>query len=437
MHTPYPGPGAHGPGAGERLPLRRPAGRRLLAGVCAGLAEHLGLHPRAIRIGFAVAAALGGVGLVVYGFLWAVVPEEAAPPRRAGASPAPAASPRGIDESALRTLLVGAVLVILGLAFYLQLQGVGLRLGVLIPMLVVGVGAVYVWSQLDRATRNRWVPQEGPERRGAVTRLVVGTGLAVVGLLILATQGAGLAELWDVTVAVLVVLAGVALIGAPWAVRLWNDLRTEQAERIRETERADIAAHLHDSVLQTLALIQRRSIDSGEVSRLARAQERALRAWLYDGPRGSQSTLATAVTRVAHEVEDLHGVPIELVVTGDHQLDGAGHALVQALSEALLNAVRHGAPPVSAYVEAGGTRVEAFVRDHGAGFELDDVPADRLGVRESILGRMQRHGGSARLRRLENGTEVSLLLPVRSPPQQPAPPATAENPSNPHRGATP
>src|SRR5699024_1665678 len=111
------------------------------------------------------------------------------------------------------------------------------------------------------------------------------------------------------------------------------------------------------------------------------------------------------------------GVPVELIVTGDRPLDAGGQALVKALREAMLNAVRHGAPPVSAYVEVGSQSVEAFVRDHGAGFDLDTVPADRLGVRASILGRMQRHGGSARVRRLEHGTEVSLELPL-SPTHQ-------------------
>ena len=118
-----------------------------------------------------------------------------------------------------------------------------------------------------------------------------------------------------------------------------------------------------------------------------------------------------------HEVEDLHGVPIEVITTGDRPLDTDGRALVNALREAMLNAVRHGAPPVSAYVEVGTRSVEAFVRDHGAGFDPDTVPTDRLGVRESIMGRMHRHGGTATVRRLEHGTEVSLELPLSPEPQ--------------------
>ncbi len=208
----------------------------------------------------------------------------------------------------------------------------------------------------------------------------------MVGLIVLATRGQSLSGIWDIGAAALAVLAGAVLIAAPWGLRLWSDLRHEQAERARATERADIAAHLHDSVLQTLALIQRKAEDPAAVTLLARAQERELRAWLYAGPAGSDDTLAAAVAQAAHEVEDLHGIPVEVVCTGDRPLDDGAVALVRAVREAVLNAVRHGAPPVSVYVEAGHEGVEAFVRDHGPGFDLDEVPGDRLGVRQSIVG---------------------------------------------------
>jgi signal transduction histidine kinase len=321
------------------------------------------------------------------------------------------AAGRPANES-LRNLVVGLGWLLVGGVILAQQHGVNLRLGVLIPLLTVAAGAVLAWSQLDDAERGKWLVRSGEGRRAGLVRLGIGIALASIGVVFLATQGRGLAGLWDVGIAAVAVLAGAAVIAAPWGVRLWSDLRAEQAQRIRETERADIAAHLHDSVLQTLALIQRKADDPGEVTRLARAQERELRGWLYAGPRGSRASLASAVTEVAHDVEDLHGIPIELVITGDRPLDVGGSALVRALREALLNAVRHGAPPVSAYVEVGSARVEAFVRDHGPGFDIGDVPQDRFGVRESILGRMSRHGGSAALRRLEHGSEVSLSLPV-------------------------
>lgn len=376
-----------------------------MAGVCRGLADHLGLHPLALRVGIAVLTPVGGAGALIYAFLWATMePEEPGPD-------APPERHRWLDPGVL-LVVGGGLLVMLGLASLVQGLGVDLRLDVTLPVLVLTVGAVFVWSQLDTTRRDRLLAQQGVDRRQALGRLVLGLGLAVAGLVALGVQGGNLSQLRDVGGAVVLTVAGVGLLAAPYAARLWRDLREEQAGRIRETERADIAAHLHDSVLQTLALIQRRADDPIQVARLARAQERELRSWLYTGPVGHAATLAGAVAAVGHEVEDLHGVPIELIVTGDRPLDADGQALVNALREALLNAVRHGEPPVSAYVEVGPRGVEAFVRDHGAGFDLEEVSPDRLGVRESILGRMQRHGGSAKVRRLESGTEVSLEMPV-------------------------
>jgi signal transduction histidine kinase len=394
--------------------MERPVQGRRLGGVCAGLAEHLGLHVRYVRLAFVLASLGGGAGVVAYLFLWALTPQ-GMETTTAAADAAPGSEPA---KESVRNLVVGLVLLVVGGVLYAQHAGVDLHLGVLIPILAVAGGAVFAWSKLDDAERDRWLvqdPRSGGRRAGLV-RLGIGIALASIGVVVLATQGRGLAGLWNVGIAAVAVLVGAVLIAAPWGVRLWGELRAEQAQRIRETERADIAAHLHDSVLQTLALIQRKSGDPAEVVRLARSQERELRGWLYAGPIGSRASLASAVTEVAHEVEDLHGVPIELVVTGDRTLDAGGTVLVRALREALLNAVRHGAPPVSVYVEVGSELVEAFVRDHGPGFDLVDVPPDRLGVRESILGRMARHGGSAGVRRLENGTEVCISLPVSTSP---------------------
>jgi signal transduction histidine kinase len=187
-------------------------------------------------------------------------------------------------------------------------------------------------------------------------------------------------------------------------------------------------------VLQTLALIQRQSTDSATVARLARAQERQLRSYLYDEDARA-GTLTAALTAAMGEVEDLHGVPVQLVVTGDRPMDEHLDALVKAVREATWNAVRHAAPPVSAYVEVGPDAVEAFVRDHGTGFDLDTVPDDRAGVRESIIGRMERHGGSARIRRRADGIEVELRLPVG---QVPGPdPAAPGDPTSSSTSSTP
>ena len=383
----------------------RPVHGRVLAGVAQGLAAHLGMSPNVVRVVLLVLAAAGGAGVVLYGFLWIFVPEEEVE----GA--AAVSAPRGQRSSrAAWVVVLGVVLLAAGIAV---LSGASVDVSGWVPLLLVTAGAVFAWSQLDRRATGRWAPGGPESARGAVLRTVAGVVLAVVGLVLLATRGLGLTLLWDVVVAVLVVLVGVAVIAAPYATRLWGDLRSEQAARIRATERADIAAHLHDSVLQTLALIQRSS-DDPQVTRLARAQERELRQWLYAGPPGAPLTLASAVADVAHEVEDRHGIPIEIVVTGDHVIGERGSALVSALREALVNAAQHGAPPITAYVEVGQGRVEAFVRDHGPGFDPEAVPSDRLGVRESIIGRMDRHGGSARVRVLDDGTEISLSLPLDS-----------------------
>jgi signal transduction histidine kinase/phage shock protein PspC (stress-responsive transcriptional regulator) len=432
--TPYELPLSGRPAARRPVPrMERPVEGRHLGGVCLGLAQHLGLTVQHVRLGFILASFAAGAGIVAYAFLWALTPEAAqtSPVAQAGAG-AGAGAGDGAGAGAVtpstnepvRNLLAGIALLVLGGVLAAQQSGANLRLGMLMPLLAVAVGAVLAWSKLDDTQRGRWVAQDygsagSAGRRAGLVRLGIGIALASVGVVVLVTQGRGLAGLLDVGIPAVAVLAGAALIAAPWGVRLWGDLRTEQAQRVRETERADIAAHLHDSVLQTLALIQRKSADPAEVVRLARAQERELRGWLYAGPVGSQASLASAVTEVAHEAEDMHGIPVELVVTGDRTLDAGGTALVRALREAVLNAVRHGAPPVSVYVEVGSELVEAFVRDHGPGFDLRDVPQDRLGVRESIVGRMARHAGSATLRRLEHGTEVRLSLPVTTPPPDP------------------
>ena len=202
---------------------------------------------------------------------------------------------RRVPVGTLRSIAVGAGLVVLGVALYAQQTGLNLRLGVLVPVIAVAVGAFLAWSQLDANERGRWLAGRGLPARG-LARLGLGVVLATVGVVALATQGQG-SRASDQRVAAVAVLAGAALIALPWVVRMWQGLQAEQTERIRATERADIAAHLHDSVLQTLALIQRHADDPATVTRLARAQERELRDWLYAGTRARTDSLAAAVTR--------------------------------------------------------------------------------------------------------------------------------------------
>jgi signal transduction histidine kinase len=205
------------------------------------------------------------------------------------------------------------------------------------------------------------------------------------------------------------------LIFGPWVVRLAGDLAAERRDRIRSEERSDMAAHLHDSVLQTLALIQR-SDDPKKMVTLARSQERELRSWLYGTERPAGGTsLSAALEDAAGRVEQAHDVPVEVVVVNDVPVAQGGlAALVRAAAEAMNNAARHsGTNRVSVYAEAMNGTVDVYVSDQGGGFDPDSIPDDRHGVRESIIGRMSRHGGAATiLSEPGEGTEVHLEMPM-------------------------
>jgi len=407
----------------QRPKLYRSSSDRWIAGVCGGIAEHLGISSALVRL-LMVLAVVAGPGVFVYGFFWVMT----RPDTSATQGVPVARSRRPLTRNQV-LLVIGATGLAIGLGWVSPAGQLGRHLGFLLPVFAVAVGAFLAWSQLDASERSRWAGRSKRGRILAVARPVVGVLLATVGVVALATQGQGFDVVLTSALAAVAVLVGAAVIALPWVVRMWQGLQAEQTERIRATERADIAAHLHDSVLQTLALVQRRADDPATVIRLARSQERELREWLYADQNRSTDSLASAVTTVTHEVEDEHGIPIEVVVTGDRPMDDGGQALVKATREALLNAVRHGAPPVSVYVEVGPSGVEAFVRDHGPGFETTEIGDDRLGVRESILGRMRRHGGAAKIRRLESGTEIELTLPPLAGADG-ATPATAEAPAS-------
>jgi signal transduction histidine kinase len=243
-----------------------------------------------------------------------------------------------------------------------------------------------------------------------------GFGIALVvgaGLLFLQANGA-LGGARDLVLSVVVVALGLGLVLAPFWLRLVRGLDAERAARIRSQERAEVAAHLHDSVLQTLALMQKRADDPREVATLARRQERELRAWLAgDGVRPGERSLAAALRSVAEEVEERHRIAVEVVVVGDRDLDERSSALVDAAREALQNAAAHAgeAGPIRLYGEVEDDTIEVFVRDRGRGFDLAAVPADRHGVRDSIIGRMERAGGRAEVRSTRgSGTDVALFL---------------------------
>ena len=403
------------PGA-ARPPLVRPAQGRAVAGVAAGLADHLERPVRHVRVALVLAALAGGAGAVLYLWLWALVPSSAAASAAPQAGPGPRPDRAG-GPGRTGDLVVGGLLLLAGIALLGERTGfVGVPLQVALPVLVVVAGALLAYTQLDEVERSRWVSFAGGSTRAALLRGAAGLGLVIVGVVLVVVQG-DLASAGRVLAAALAVLAGAGLVLGPWGLRLWRDLDVERAARARETERAEIAAHLHDSVLQTLALIQRRSDDPVQVARLARAQERDLRSWLYGSGPSDAGTLAAQVAAAAAEVEDVHGVSVEVVVVGDRPADERTTALAGALREAMVNAARHAGGPVQVYVESGPDKVEAFVRDRGPGFDLDAVPPDRLGVRESVVGRTERHGGTAVVRSEPGeGTEVRLSMPFGGRP---------------------
>jgi len=241
-----------------------------------------------------------------------------------------------------------------------------------------------------------------------------GVALVIGAALLFLSQVDALGAARDAAFTAIVAIFALALILAPFIWRLGRNLAAERAERIRSQERAEMAAHLHDSVLQTLTLMQKRADDPREVAALARRQERELRGWLSEGgSSAADGGFAAALRAAAEAIEDSYRIKIEVVAVGDCELDEAAVALVAAVREALTNAAKFAADAgtISVYAEAGPELIEVFVRDRGPGFDIDRIPEDRQGVRESIVGRMRRHGGNATIVSVPgSGTEVVLSI---------------------------
>ncbi|MFE0493232.1 PspC domain-containing protein [Streptomyces albidoflavus] len=402
----------------EREPrkLYRSSDGRWLGGVARGLAGHLGLPVFWVRLAFVALFVANGLGALLYAAFWSFVPLGVG-----GLSPQPPSAPAKADRGQLVALLA---LLVASMVFVASVDLNGTARAYLFPALLVGAGVAVVWRQADNARRARWAEAGRRRRNLTLARSAAGVllvGAGVSGMFVI--QGSA-EHLGAVLQASLAVLVGVALLAGPWLVRMAQDLGQERLMRIRAQERAEVAAHVHDSVLHTLTLIQRNADRPAEVRRLARSQERELRNWLHR-PEGSgraaedePATLAEAVKRTAAEVEDKHGVPLEVVLVGDCPLDEPLPALIQAAREAMVNAAKYGGEggPVQVFAEVSGPEVFVSVRDRGPGFDLDAVPADRMGVRESIIGRMERHGGTARLRSApDGGTEVELEMKRTTP----------------------
>lgn len=402
-----------------------------LGGVASGLARHLGVPVIWVRVAFIVGAAMGGAGVMMYAGLWLVLPADE---RFADEAPGLASATRSGRRPAQRRRRladVGPMIALAALAFGLLIAAQSvIGAGAVLWPLVLGIaGVALIWRQADEAQRERWLDTTGRlDLVGSFlgaggwqswARLGAGAALIVGGLALFSLRAGNLDVARDVLVAGLLGIAGLAITVGPWIFRLAADLGDERAERVRSQERADVAAHLHDSVLQTLALIQKNAQDPATVARLARAQERDLRGWLFSDevPSGS---LSAALTGIAADVEAAHAVAVEVVTVGDRPLDEALMPLVHAAREAVANAARHaGVPRVDVYAEVSPSAVEVFVKDRGAGFDPASVASDRRGVRWSIVDRMERHGGTADLRTEPGaGTEVVLRMPMTDHPEE-------------------
>ncbi|KJR08733.1 sensor histidine kinase [Gordonia sp. LUNF6] len=381
--------------------VRRRNGGKVVGGVCGGIADHLGVDVFRVRVVFVVLAALAGAGVAAYGLLWFFCPtgtdvERPAPRER---------------RQAQGLIVIGVVALLLN-----GFAASSAPASTLLALVVVLGGAALVWREVDVT---------GVSSRGGVVtwlRLAAGAVLVVGGLVVLVTApDTALAGMNPTLLAVLGTLFGVLLLTIPLWMRMWRTLNAERAARIRNQEREEIASHLHDSVLQTLALIQKRADQPDAVAQLARRQERELRQWLFGDQARRRESLAAAVSAVSAEVEDAYGVEIETVTVGDvtpdelrdETVSNGLQTVVAAAREALVNAAKHsGADKVDVYCEVDDDHVEVFVRDRGKGFDPDAVSQDRQGIARSIRARMERVGGSVRITSTPGrGTNVALMLP--------------------------
>jgi signal transduction histidine kinase/phage shock protein PspC (stress-responsive transcriptional regulator) len=422
VRDPRPGGGfrRHGPGRRSRWPggpLRRPREDRLVGGVAAAIANRIGRDVTTVRIVLVVGAVLsGGFVAAVYVVAWMLIPMDGEPHSVAG---------QAMTDRRGLALVLGfwsMLIVVRVLAAAFKAGWLG---SLIFPLAIVGAGLILIWRNAAEAEQAMIRRQAQPllgltnrsRRAGLILRLTVAVILLAGGIGALQSAHENIALLQPLAGVALLISAIVVLLG-PWWLRIARDLVVERQARVRAEERADIAARVHDSVLQTLALIQRRADQPQQVVALARAQERELRSWLFDGrPPGTideaAMTLAGGVRLIQQEVEAQHGVAVEVVLVGDCPLDDDLAALLAAAREATVNAAKwSGASVISIFAEVEPAEVSVFVRDRGKGFDPGAVPADRKGLAESVRARMARRGGSATVRSAPGeGTEVSLTMP--------------------------
>jgi signal transduction histidine kinase len=375
------------------LDLFRRSTDRVIAGVAGGLADRLGVPAGYVRAAFVVASMLWGLGAILYVAIWIATFE-----RVEDRHPEPIASHR---QSGLGLMFLGSLLLF---------RTVGWWPGDL-PMLIVFTLAVglAVLSDFDWLGRILDPDSARPSR----LRIAGGAVFLLIGLTLLAGAVSQVRTLGTVATAVVITILGVVLVFGPWLVGMGRALTSERRERIRQEERAEMAAHLHDSVLQTLALMQRTD-DPKRMVTLARQQERELRSWLYGVDQASGERFSSAMEKAATRVESDFAIPVEVVTVGDAPLDEVGRALVGAAGEAMVNSAKHSdATEVSVYAEVGEGRIDVWVADLGQGFDPARVPPDRRGLTDSIQGRMTRAGGGSAVdARPGEGVEVHLWAPL-------------------------
>ena len=388
--------------------FRRSAADRVLVGVCGGAAERSGIDATLVRAAVIVLTFAGGAGAFLYLAAWAL-----------SAPPAPHPQQRLRVTSSEARQVIAIACIVAGALIFLRWAGLWFGDPIVWPVGLAVLGTMVIWARTDRSQGGAYTsPLEavlGP--KVSPVRIVIGALFVIGGMALTLSTDTLASGRSSVVAPVLVTGAGLSLIFGPWLYRLAQQLTEERRERIRSDERSEMAAHLHDSVLQTLALIQRVD-DPAEMSSLARVQERELRTWLFAESRHeADDLLSTAVDAMAARIETLHHVAVEAVVVGDRAMDERLMALVSACTEATTNAAKHsGTPSVSVYVEASDDQVVAYVRDSGRGFDPATVPLDRRGIAESIHARMERSGGRAEIVSMpEAGAEVRLSLPERRP----------------------
>jgi len=403
-----------------RGPLRRSSDQRIFGGVASGLADRCGFDVTLVRIAFVLLALCGGFGAAAYLALWLILPIEG---QAQGIVARVSSDRRGILLSLAFLPAFVATLVVFSALH------VGFVTSFAWPFFICAAALLLIWRNCDPEER-AWIRQVAEpviqlgerseqHRRVLVLRLALGALLLGGGLtlLVFGPKHLTASVLRPIGGALLVVAAIVVLFG-PWWFRLARDLVEERQARARAEDRADMAARVHDSVLQTLALIQRSADQPQRVVQLARAQERELRAWLFEGDLPGSvgdgvTTFAAGMQGIATEVEADHGVSVDVVTVGDCPLDDRLRALLAAAREATVNAAKwSGASTVWLFAEVESAKVSVFVRDRGRGFDPDQVAEDRRGIAESIQARILRQGGRAHLRTAPGeGTEVELSLP--------------------------